>query len=34
MEHYTHILVPLDGSKTAEAALPHAVGLVKVEGQR
>lgn len=32
MKRYTHILVPLDGSKTAEAALPHAFGLAKLNG--
>lgn len=31
MQHYAQILVPLDGSKTAEAALPHAIGLAKIE---
>ncbi len=30
MNRYTHVLVPLDGSKTAEAALPHAFGLAQV----
>lgn len=32
MEQYTRILVPLDGSKTAEAAVPHAFGLAKLTG--
>jgi len=32
MKGYTHILVPLDGSETAEAALPHAFGLAKLAG--
>lgn len=32
MTRYTHVLVPLDGSKTAEAALPHAFGLAKLNG--
>ncbi len=31
MQHYINLLVPLDGSKTAEAALPHAIGLAKIE---
>jgi nucleotide-binding universal stress UspA family protein len=31
---YTHILVPLDGSQTAEAALPHAFGLARLHGAK
>jgi nucleotide-binding universal stress UspA family protein len=31
MSHYEHILVPLDGSQTAEAALSHALGLAQLE---
>ncbi|MGE0521313.1 MAG: universal stress protein [Candidatus Binatia bacterium] len=32
VNRYKHILVPLDGSQTAEAALPHAVHLATSEG--
>jgi nucleotide-binding universal stress UspA family protein len=32
MEQYTRILVPLDGSKTAEAAVPQAFRLAKLTG--
>jgi nucleotide-binding universal stress UspA family protein len=32
MQRYTHILVPLDGSQTAEAALPHGFALAQLSG--
>jgi nucleotide-binding universal stress UspA family protein len=31
---YTHILVPLDGSELAEAALPHAVEIARCMGSQ